>query len=152
MIDLYLPRQSYTFRRSRYFVERKYELARQLSVSLVDARAQPPLVDPLVGPHGEAFARGLPVLWFDQALAGDYPENAWLAYDDSINQRLAKDYGVISAAPLVDQLGNNCVGVLVVHVGPEADRAIRAIGALRSPEGKRRLTNACVELNGLLAR
>lgn len=70
----------------------------------------------------------------------------------SSNARLAAVYGALSVAPLVDQLGKKCVGVLVVHVAPEPDRALRALGALTTPEGRRRLNNACVEMNGLLAR
>ena len=92
------------------------------------------------------------MLWFDDNLRQGATENSWQSYDHETNVRLAAVYGALSVAPPVDRLGRKCVGVLVVHVAPEPDRALRALGALTTPEGRRRLNNACVEICLLLAR
>ncbi|HMS12471.1 MAG TPA: hypothetical protein PKD80_05175 [Microthrixaceae bacterium] len=152
MVDLYLPRWRYSWQGRFPFIGRSRSLERQLSVSLIDARPQPPSVDPFAGPHGSAFAGGQPVLWFDGSMLAANPDNAWTSYATQENKRLAGVYGVLNVVPLVDQLGKNCVGVLAVHVAPEPDRALRALGALTTPEARRRLTNACVEMNGLIAK
>ncbi len=152
MVDLYLPRSRPRISRRRPFVYLERELSRQLSVSLVDARPQPPSVDSRSGPHGLCFTSRRPQIWYDEDTLGSSPDNLWSTFNPSNNEQLAKTYGVLGVSPIVDQLGNNCVGVLVVHVEPEPDKALRALGALTSPEGRRRLNNACVELNGLLAR
>lgn len=149
---MYLPERRTRLAARRPFVTRRVHLSRELSVSLTDARAQPPYLDPAVGPHGECFTNETPLLWFNEATLGDQPENAWKAYDADTNRRLAEAYGVLSVTPILDQLSKNCVGVLAVHVEPEPSVALQALGVLQQGEGRRRLKNACVELNGLLVR
>ncbi len=90
------------------------------------------------------------MLWFDEQAHSAVPGNKWRDYDATTNARLAQAYGVLSVSPLVDQLGKNCVGVLAVHVQPERDAVVQALGALTSLKGRRQINNACVELNGLL--
>lgn len=152
MIDLYLPEWRWSIGRKRPFLHRERELRRQLSVSLVDARPQPPIVDLTVGPHGECFTSERPLMWFDDTQHDPSPDNTWPRYDPARNADLATVYGVLSLSPLTDQLGRTCIGVLAVHVEPERDTAVRALGALQSPEGRRRIHNACIDLNGLLSR
>ncbi len=151
MIDLYLPDWRWRWSKSPPFLKREQQLSRQLSVSLVDARPQPPIVDLAEGPHGESFSTARMLIWFDSKLQVD-PTNAWKRYDETTNAGLSQVYGVLVVAPLVDQLGKNCVGVLAVHVKPERNVVLKALGALRADEGQRRIHNACVELNGLLGR
>lgn len=152
MVDLYVPAWRWSMQRKLPFFSRSRELRRELSISLVDARPQPPVVDVAVGPHGECFATSSPMVWFDPNQHGADPTNCWPQYGDEVNRKLAAVYGVLSLSPVVDQLGKNCNGVLAVHVQPERDIAVQAIGVLRSQEGLRRLHNACIELNGLLGR
>lgn len=152
MIDLYLPRWRFRVKKNWPFIARKRELSRQLSISLIDARPQPPTVDAVTGPHGQCFSVPVPLVWFNEEGHKQSIDNAWGSFDQQMNADLGKVYGVLSVSPLVDQLGKNCVGVLAIHVEPDAEKALRARGALRSAEGRRRINNACVELNGLLSR
>ncbi|MHB8288698.1 MAG: hypothetical protein ACYDEY_05595 [Acidimicrobiales bacterium] len=152
MIDLYLPHRRWRVSLSWPFLAVSDELLRQLSVSLIDARPQKPVLDPRTGPHGECFSQSQPLIWFDEGEHGHQPDNAWCRYDTTTNAELARVYGVLNVSPLVDQLGDNCIGVLAIHVAPERDAVVRALGALCSHEGRRRIHNACVDLNGLLGR
>lgn len=152
MVDLYVPAARWSLTRTRPFLHRSTELHRELSVSLMDTRSQPPVVDIANGPHGECYSKGQPIIWFDPDEHGATSDNRWDHYDDDENANLAAVYGVLSVTPVMDQLGKNCNGVLAVHVQPEREAAVQALGLLRSQEGRRRLNNACVELNGLLSR
>lgn len=150
MIDLYLPEGHWSITRKWPIVHRDRRLSRQLSVSLVDARPQPPVVDLGIGPHGDCFTQEQPLLWFDEQAHSSISGNKWQDYDAATNARLAGAYGVLSVSPLVDQLGKHCVGILAVHVQPERDAVVQALGALASLKGRRQIHNACVDLNGLL--
>ena len=152
MVDVYLPRRRVSLKRARPFIERPMTLERQLSVSLIDTRVQPPVVSASEGPHGLCFSSKRPLLWFDEPAGTISTDNSATSFLPAMNADLAAAYGALSVSPINDQLGKRCLGVLAVHVEPEADKALRALGALRSAEGRRRLTNACVELNGLLGR
>ena len=153
MVDLYLPARTIQMWRWPF---RQQVLSRQITASLVDTRPQEPSVDSRVGPHGQCFTSGKRIIWFDEndlRLSGHgrpSVDNLWESLEEAQNAKLAASYGVISVSPLVTQHGRNCVGVLAIHVAPEPDKAIRAHGALSSVEGQRRITNACVALNGLL--
>ncbi len=159
MVDLYLPITHTRLTWYRPFLIRSQELSRQISVSLVDTRPQEPSLDAQVGPHGQCFTSAKPLIWFDET---DLPpsqdvsqapiDNLWRSLLPVENEELARRYGVLSVSPLVDQLGKNCVGVLAVHVAPERTKALHARGALWSQEGRQRIANACVDLNGLLVR
>lgn len=151
MVDVYVPIWKWSLHTSRPFLSRSRELARQLSVSLVDVRPQPPFVDPETGPHGRCFVTEQPVLWFDERFAPDDPNNAWTQFSDDVNTGLQRAYGALSVSPLVDQLGKDCRGVLAIHVEPTEQAALAALGILRSAKGRNAIHNACVELNGLLA-
>jgi len=152
MVDIYLPRRSFDVVKAKRFIRSRTTLERQLSVSLVDTRVQPPIVSVSEGPHGQCFSSARPLLWFVDPAGVTSPDNSAGSFTTAANAELAAAYGALSVSPIVDQLGKRCLGVLAVHVEPEADKALRALGALRSAEGRRRLTNACVELNGLLER
>lgn len=152
MVDIYLPEWRWSIGFRRPVVTRALALSRQLSVAIVDARPQPPSVDPAIGPHGECFSTQRPLVWLDEAIYGQTPDNVWSTYDAASNSELSAAYGVLAVAPLVDQLGKNCCGVLAVHVKPERETVVRALGAMQSDEGRRRMHNACIDLNGLLSR
>lgn len=159
MVDLYLPTTHFALTRRWPFLIRWKELSRQISVSLVDTRPQEPSMDTRVGPHGQCFTSAKPLIWFDEPALGPSEEgsqppfdNLWNSLSPLSNQELSRVYGVLYVSPIVDQLGKNCTGVLAVHVEPDPAKALHARGALWSLEGRQRITNACVDLNGLLAR
>ncbi len=68
IVDLYVPESRWSLKRAWPPLQRHRELSRQLSISLADARAQPPFIDPTVGPHGEAYSKSRPVLWIDEGV------------------------------------------------------------------------------------
>lgn len=152
MIDLYLPANRYRLTMRFPFIVRTEVLDRQLSVSLVDARPQPPSVDSMVGPHGEAYRSGAPVLWADVSQEGANGDNCKFKYETNENERLQSAYGLLYVVPIVDQLRKGCVGVLAVHIGCEPDRVVKGFGAVDSRQGRRRLSDAGVDLNSLIGR
>lgn len=152
MVDLYLFKRNYQFVWRWRFLSIEQVLSRQLSVSLIDARSQPTSVSVTSGPHANCFRSARPVTWFDPSLLETRADNLWNILSQSENERLSREYGVLDLSPLVDHLGRGCVGVLAVHVEPSPDKTLRALGALLSPEGRRRLKNACVELHRMLRK
>ena len=86
MIDLYLPANRYRLTMRFPFIVRTEVLDRQLSVSLVDARPQPPSVDSMMGPHGEAYRSGAPVLWM-------FPKRGPMVTTASSNTRRTRTSG-----------------------------------------------------------
>ena len=152
MIDLYLPANRYRLTMRFPFIVRTEVLDRQLSVSLVDARPQPPSVDSMMGPHGEAYRSGAPVLWADVSQEGANGDNCKFKYETNENERLQSAYGLLYVVPIVDQLRKGCVGVLAVHIGCEPDRVVKGFGAVDSRQGRRRLSDAGVDLNSLIGR
>lgn len=152
MVDVYLSKIHWAFTARAPFLLRERVLSREISVSLVDARSQPPLLDKQAGPHGKCFHENKSLLWINEKIHGKTPDNAWAAMEPSTNEELSESYGVLNVSPLVDQLGRGCVGVLAIHVKPEGEVILKALGALRSPHGLHRINRACVELQGLLVR
>lgn len=153
MIDLYLPRWVFRPKRSWPFFERRLrDLSRQLSVSLTDPRQQPPTIEGTAWPHGICFAEEASLMWFGEDAPDSSTDTARTRFDAETNAKLAEVYGALFVAPLVDQLGKHCRGVLAVHVEPDPEKVLAASGALRHTLGKRRINNACVEINGLLAK
>jgi hypothetical protein len=155
MIDLYLPRWVYRPKRSWPFFERRLrDLSRQLSVSLTDPREQPPNIEGTTWPHGLCFAEESSLIWLgeDAADGSKGHDNAHVRFDGPTNSKLAEVYGALFVAPLVDQLGKHCRGVLAVHVEADPEKVLVASGALTHTLGKRRINNACIEINGLLAK
>ncbi len=159
MTDLYLPRYITRRRRRWPFLVLERRLSRELSVSLVEVSSQPHDVELNSGLHGKCFSSVNAIVWFDQDDLGtptDETErsvaNEWSQLAEDENARIASQFGVVTVAPLVDHLSRNCLGVLVVHVRPERTKALLARGAILSSEGRRRIHNACVDLQGLLEK
>lgn len=151
MIDIYLPVWRWSFSQKPLFLNRNRVLSRQLSVSLIDSLHQPPLVDSSSGPYLQSFEETRPLFWFDKEQHEDHPAEASLAFYGMEKPDLRNTYGVLSVFPLVDQLNKNCTGILAIHVKPEQDTTLTALGVLQTEQGRYRISNACVELNGLLA-
>lgn len=150
MVDLYLPDDSWHLKRDRWWVQRESELSRELSISLLDSRPQPSRVAIVETPHGDCYNSSAPHLWSTHRTAEDDvspPGFTSVAATDE----LERNYGILLLAPLVDQLGRNCRGVMAVHVAPEADAVLQAHGALTSARGLRSVQDACSEISGFLA-
>lgn len=153
MVDLYLPRKMWRLSPKWPFIKLGRVLSRELSMSLVDPREQPPSIalDDLL-PHGKCFQSTRRLLWLRRDSYEQDGENAGSNFSVELNDKLSKDYGALSLNPLVDSVGKHCVGVLAVHVAPDRDSAFKAKSALRSGSGQRKLANICEEINGLLRR
>lgn len=152
MVDLYLPVGTWSFSTQRPFVKRRQVLSRQLSISLVDTRPQPTSIDTSHVPHGKCFSETQSLLWFDRAVHVSRENDTWGTVDIEAGDELEKKYGVLAVSPLVDQLGKECRGVLAIHVGPERTNSFKALSALNSQAGRLRVSNACVDLHGLLGK
>lgn len=152
MVDLYVAESRVATQRSWPWIHRPQRLIRALSVSLIDARPQPPVIAVGQVGHGACFTESVPLLWFEQGQVPDpVQENPWPTYTDDDNKELSSAYGVLALQPVVDQLDRNCLGVLAVHVAPSPDATVKALGVLRSTDGRRRLRDAAVDLNGWLS-
>jgi len=143
MLDLYLPPNTGAlFACSRNV----YKLDRSLSVSLTDVRPVPleiRLDHQLFGPCFEGRTK----LWWGTDLAESSSANSWHEMNEAINVELRKTYGVISINPVVDRLGRDCLGLLVVHAKPDPEIVTKVLGALKESEGQRRLVEACQDIH-----
>lgn len=152
MVDLYLPSNSWHLRRQRWWLHRTTALSRELSISLADSRPQPPAVSLSGTPHGDCYTRAHRLMWRTSAVSeGNLPAGVAAVSDDG-SVMLENGYGVLLLAPLVDQLGKHCNGIMAIHVGPDTESALQARGVLTSARGLRKIEDACTEINGFLQR
>ena len=159
IVDLYLFKSNSRGIARWPFLERKRELSRQLSVSLLEVSEEPSTVSLDDGVYGKCFNTTKPLVWLNDASFGGLDDaanlngsNLWHSLSDNENTEMSSQYGVLSVSPIVDQLNRHCLGVLAVHVKAGRDELVRARGAIVSIEGRRRVHNACVDLYGMLAR
>ena len=152
MVDIYLPLKQWTFVKRLPLFRRQKFLSRQLSVSLIDALHQTPSLVSLSSssPYVECFNEIRPLLLFDHQVHGSYAGNGSITFYEQADSDLYKIHGVLSIFPLVDQHKKHCVGVVAIHVKPEQDLSLKALGVLQSERGRYNINNACVDLNGLL--
>lgn len=157
MVDLYLVRRDCLVSRRSPFLVLRRQLSRELSVSLVEVSTQPAVLDVGSELHGKCIESKETIVWYDEEFLGvpdDESErsvaNEWRFLPQLRNEEIGDTYGLVTLSPVMDHLGKGCVGVLVVHIKPERDKALRARGALLSAEGRRRVHNAGVDLHGLL--
>ena len=151
MIDLYVPRRSLALSTSAPFVT-KMKLVRELSLALTDVRALPPefeLSHVLLGP---CFSKSQSAIWWDDDLVGvsTVDNNKWHEIDSVGNDELREMFGMICVNPIVDGLGKQCRGLLIVHTRPDSEITTKALGALKQPEGVRRLAGACEDIHGYI--
>ena len=147
VVDLYLPR-----RVSAWFLRRRVcEFELSMHVTLTDVRPVPHRIG-LNHLFGGCFADGQPKLWWDIELAPSSVENCWQSLNGSDNNKMAKSYGVTSANPVVDNLGRECRGILVVHAKRDAEIVTKVLGVLQQPEGRRRMAAACLDIHGHLRK
>lgn len=147
VVDLYLPQAS-LLRGKRY---RRGDLELFMHVTLGDVRAVPPSVT-RVHFIGRCFSQRAGRLWWDRSVGPSSGENCWRELTSAQNKEMAGSYGVASVNPVVDNLGKNCIGVLVVHAKREEEVVRKVLGALQQDEGKRRVAAACLDIHGHLQR
>lgn len=145
VVDLYLPQRSSILSRKHV---RKLELS--LHIALTDVRNVSNKIDLDHDFFGPCFNEHRSELWWDVALAPSSEENCWERLDDSNNDHIRKEYGVISVNPVIDNLREDCRGLLVVHAARDAEIVTKVLGALTHPEGKRRVATACVGIHNYL--
>ena len=146
VIDLYVPRTSFIASRRACTTR----LERSLSIALTDVRPVPgefALGDPL---FGHCFTTSRPRLWWNIHLKESSDDNDWCRLGEADNNQLRRWYGVVSANPVSNSLGMDCRGLLVIHAGDDAEIVTKVLGALRQPEGQRRVTAACRHIHSQL--
>ena len=146
VVDLYLPKKH----PSRFKKGRSRDLELSLHIALTDVRSVPDKIDLSNGLFGHCYDERRPELWWDIALAPASEENHWNQLESGENEQMRTDYGVASVNPVVDNLGRNCTGLLVVHAMRDAEVVTKVLSALRHSEGRRRIAAACVDIHGHL--
>ena len=140
-VDVYLPEKNFSWS-GRWFCTSKFSL--ELSVALTDMRPSPAYINADDKFFGECFRATRSGLWWDPSLSNAATEgNFWNRLDDASNARLKEYCGVINIHPIVDHLGKDCCGLLVVHTNRDPVVATTALGALKESESNRRLSEAC---------
>ena len=126
-------------------------LVRELSFALKDVREVPREVDGDNRLFGGSFRQRERRVWWDQNVVQIESEvNQWRELTMHENQELGNRYGAISINPIVDSLGNDCRGLLVVHVARDSEISTTAAGVFSQNEGQSRLSQACNDIHGYL--
>ena len=147
VVDLYLPRKDL----SSFFRRRIDELDLVMHVTLTDVRPVPNKIK-LGDPFGKCFADCRRELWWNPEFAPTSEENYASRLGRAENTVVAKSYGIASVNPIVNQVGNECRGLLVVHAKRDAEIVTKVLGVLQQPEGRRRMAAACLDIHGHLRK
>ena len=146
VVDLYLPRRSFCCFPPR----RVCKLELSLHIALTDVREVPSKIELDHVLFGRCFLERSSDLWWDGTLAPSSKENRWDQLDEGDNDKIRSVYGVISANPVIDNLREDCCGLLVVHAKQDPEVVTKVLSALTEPEGKRRIAAACVDIHNEL--
>ena len=146
VVDLYLP--SHPSAMSLQTRIRKLELS--LHIALTDVRSVRSEIDLERQFFGRCFTERQSDIWWDIALAPTTEENRWGGLDCRDNDNIRTEYGVVSVNPVVNALGRDCRGLLMVHARGDAEAVTKVLSALRQSEGKRRIAAACFDIHNYL--
>ena len=152
MVDLYLPRFVWGRRRRWPYVGGKV-LSRELSIALGNASTAPAEIEMDHEYFGACFKGAKNGLWADPMLVGPIDsgvENRFSDLPEKTNAELRRAFGVVMTYPLVDGLGRDCRGILVVHAARESEVATKVMGALIEREGMRRLDGCRHDIHSLI--
>lgn len=125
-------------------------LVRRASVSIVSTMA---LHDSRLllenGPIGLCFTEQRQQVWLspDTGITAD-PADIYQHMSPVINIQLDGECGLMRAAPVVNQLDTDCIGVLVVHVEPKFGPRLR--GTILTDECARRMRVAAIDLHQIV--
>lgn len=142
VVDVYLPRSSLTLLPPT----RVRNLELSLHVALTDVRTVPNKLESDHVFFRSCFNENRSELWWDVSFAPTSEENLRDRLDGNVNDTISAGYGVISVFPVIDNLGKNCRGILAVHAARDAEIVTAVLGALKNPEGKRRVAAACNDI------
>lgn len=139
IVDVYLVRRTWTL------AGPKRQLVRQPPMALTHVQALPAQI---AASGDDALARSFtdckPNVWWDLQL-GPPPTDSD-PYNTQFEHYHTTAYGAIGVTPIADPAGRNCVGVLVVQTKPDPLHVTAAVGVFRSPEGLRRIAEACHDM------
>lgn len=153
-IEVYLPKRRW-YRSSAELPPFRRFLQRAMSVALKHMPTPTrefSLKDEL---FGDAFRTGQPAIWWNEEFAqfptqGSSEVNRWHELRPKVNQELDAKFGAISLNPIVDRVGGQCLGLLVVHTARDPIETTMALGALTRERGKRQLERACHDIHDRL--
>lgn len=146
VVDLYLPSHPSTM--SLQTRIRKLELS--LHIALTDVRTVRSEIDLDHQFFGRCFTECRSDIWWDVALTPTTEENRWGGLDCGDNHNIRTEYGVVSVNPVVNHLGRDCRGLLMVHARQDPETVTKVLSALRQSEGKRRIAAACIDIHNHL--
>ncbi len=146
VVDLYLPRNSFTV----FPPTRVCRLELALHIALTDVRTVPNRIELDHVVFGRCFTESRSAIWWDTKLAPTSEENLWELIDDSDNDHIRTEYGVIRINPVIDNLREDCRGLLVIHAAHDAEIVTKVLSVLTRSEGKRRVAAACVDIHNYL--
>ncbi len=147
VVDLYLPRKNL----SSVLRRQINELDLGIRVTLTDVRTVPNEIR-LDEPFGKCFVDRRGILWWDPKFAPTSEENYASHLSHVENTVVAENYGIASVNPIVNQVGKECRGLLVVHAKRDAEIVTKVLGALQQSEGRRRMAAACLDIHGHLRK
>ena len=144
-VDVYLRKRSITLRlRTPYTIA----FVREHTLTLADTSNFPAEVEEGHLLFGKCYSEATPHIWWNEELNQPVAsENLWSTLSAAENGAFSEHHGVISLNPIVDHLGRHCNGILVIHVQPDPEIAITALGVLARSAGKRRLAEACHDIH-----
>lgn len=126
-------------------------LVRELSFALKDVREVPREVGGDNRLFGVSFRQKERRVWWDHNMVQiESDVNQWCELTVQENRELSSRYGAISINPIVDPLGNDCRGLLVVHVARDSEISTTAAGVFSQDQGQVRLSQACNDIHSLL--
>ncbi len=101
---------------------------------------------------GWSFRNAKPCLWWNDNLGQfrhghDTPPNRAIDLRPCVNQELEGRFGSVSVNPIVDDLGAQCIGLLVIHTPRDPEIVTKALGALFSENARRHVARACHDLH-----
>ena len=131
VVDLYLPRKIHVTLTDVGIVPGKIKLKDSFGRCFIDRRAR---------------------LWWDVRFAPASEENYAVHLDRVDNTVVAANYGVANVYPVVNQVGNDCRVLLVVHAKRDAEIVTKVLGALQQTEGRRRIAAACLDIHSHLRK
>ena len=146
VVDLYLRPNSKTMWGRTY----AHKLELSLHIALTDVGVVNSVIELKDNLFGRCFTDRRSELWWDVDLAPSSEENSWVRLADGDNAQIRKEYGIMSVNPVVNDLGRDCLGLLVVHASRDAETVTKVLGTLRERKGKRQIAAACVDIHGFL--
>lgn len=154
MIEVYLPKYEWGVSSGGWPHRGCRFLVRELSVTVGGASEPPRRIALTHQLFGRCYRLARSELWWDRTLI-DIPidgVDGSAGLNDKVHAELKQAFGVISVHPLVDVVGDDCKGLLVIHVGRDGEAATKVLGALTQGEGKRRILGACNDIHSHIRR